>query len=64
MNAMRNLEKLCVALTEDCPIVLLLGQDIWRDGTREDAVLEIAFRRFEEHSKIAPPYSSCISKYT
>ena len=45
LSATDHLEHLCVALREDRPIVLLLGQDAWKDGSLHDPVLELALRR-------------------
>jgi hypothetical protein len=49
LSTTHHLEGLCLALTEGRPIVLLLGQDAWRSGTRPDPVLEIALRRAGRH---------------
>ena len=45
MSATNHLEGLCLALTEDRPVVLLLGQDAWKSGTHADPVIEMAFKR-------------------
>ena len=48
-----RLNDLCVALDEDRPIVLLLGQDAWKSGIRPDPILELAFKRTGRHSSNA-----------
>lgn len=45
MSATEHLEGLRQALSEDRPLVLLLGQDAWRSGSHQDRVLEAAFKR-------------------
>ncbi len=45
MSATAHLEGICLALTEHRPIVLLLGQDAWRNSGRADPVLKMALRR-------------------
>ena len=45
MSATNHLEGLCLALTENRPVVLLLGQDAWKSGTHADPVIEMAFKR-------------------
>ena len=45
MSSTDHLDGLCLALSEKRPLVLLLGQDSWRSGTREDPVIEQALQR-------------------
>ena len=45
MSGTDHLEGLRLALTEDRPVVLLLGQDAWKSGTHADQVLELALKR-------------------
>ena len=45
MSGTDHLDGLCLALSERRPLVLLLGQDSWRSGTREDPVIEQALQR-------------------
>ena len=50
MSSTHHLGDLCVALKEDRPVVLLLGQDAWKSRTYTDPVLEMAFKRVGRHS--------------
>ena len=45
MSATDHLGELCVAIREDRPLVLLLGQDAWKSGSYNDPVLEMALKR-------------------
>ena len=61
MSATDYLDSLSVALTEGRPIVLLLGQDAWRSGTRVDPILEAALKRANRDlAESAAPSFSCL----
>jgi len=47
VSATEHLEGFCRAITERRPLVLLLGQDAWRSGSRPDPILEAAFKRLQ-----------------
>ena len=50
MSSTDHLEHLCPVLMSGQPIVLLLGQDLWKSGTHADSVLKRAFQRANRHS--------------